>query len=72
MSGVPLVEFGPDHRQVHGPLNDLVVMTSLREKAVTFKIILNHGHAAKFRLNSSQCNYLISLSAFKMHEINVT
>lgn len=35
MSGIPLVEFGPDHRQVHRPLNDLVVMTSLHEKPAT-------------------------------------
>lgn len=28
MSSVPLVEFGPDHGQVHRPLDDLVVMTS--------------------------------------------
>ncbi len=43
MSGIPLVEFGPDHGQVHRPLDDLVVMTSLREKALT---ILDQIHSA--------------------------
>ncbi len=38
MSGTPLVEFGPDHRQIHRPLNDLVVMTSLCEKAAALRI----------------------------------
>lgn len=46
MSGIPLVEFGPDHGQVHGPLDDLVVMTSLCEKAATFKTILDQIHSA--------------------------
>lgn len=32
MLTVPLVELGSDHRQVHGPLDDLVVMTSLHGK----------------------------------------
>lgn len=32
MLTVPLVELGSDHRQVHGPLDDLVVMASLHEK----------------------------------------
>lgn len=32
MLTVALVELGPDHGQVHGPLDDLVVMTSLHEK----------------------------------------
>lgn len=30
--GVPLVELGPDHRQVDRPFNDLVVVTSLHEE----------------------------------------
>lgn len=34
MLTVAPVELGPDHGQVHGPLDDLVVMTGLREKHV--------------------------------------
>lgn len=34
---IPLIELGPDHRQVHWPLDDLVVMASLHAKAVTFE-----------------------------------
>lgn len=46
MVGIPLVEFGSDHRQVDRPLYDLVVMTSLHEKAITFKTFLDQNHAA--------------------------
>lgn len=37
MLAVPIVEFAPDHRQVHRPLDDLVVVPSLHGKMVTFK-----------------------------------
>ncbi len=46
MVGIPLVEFGSDHRQVNRPLYDLVIMTSLREKATTLKTFLDQNHAA--------------------------
>lgn len=33
MPAVPLAEFGSDHRQVHGSLDDLIVMSSLHGNA---------------------------------------
>lgn len=38
--GIPLAQLGPDHRQVHWPLDDLVVMACLCEKAVAFKTLI--------------------------------
>lgn len=40
MSRIPLIEFGSDYRQIHWPLDDLVVMASLHEKAVIFKTFI--------------------------------
>lgn len=59
MLSIPLVESGPDHSQVHGPLNDLVVMTSLHEKAEAFDTDLDIMHPDTLDpCNSFQCNNL--------------
>ncbi len=66
MSGTPLVEFGPDHRQIHRPLNDLVVMTSLCEKAAALRISWDQNNAATIVKGKwFKCNYLTTLSASK-------
>lgn len=67
---IPLVEFGSDHGQIHRPLNDLVVMTSLHEKTETFNTGLDKIHPdTKVSFNIKTAITIIWLSST---EINVT